>query len=220
MTYSIIQAITNNYDAVYECNDNAASEKILITDITRNTKTWKQVVVQTEKQYPFDTIFRARWNPFEYSNSDYVIWIDGSYRINKSLVHLINEMQNADFAILKHPFRNTIYDEYRTWYMSRNYNKFDAFKWMSYMLENNFDPKSIGLYETSFCIFKNTERTREFCNIVNRILHLFDSEHFERLDQTVVSYLLNTTFRNLNIFVLTHSKIKNFVTRQANHPKH
>ena len=75
MKYTIIQVNTNNYDKVYENNDLDAAERLLFTDIAHEINNWTQIKLNNNKDFPFDDIFKIRWNPFDFTNSDYVIII-------------------------------------------------------------------------------------------------------------------------------------------------
>jgi hypothetical protein len=211
MTYTIIQAVTNSYDKIFDCNDLNATERLLFTDNKTNVKNWNIQYIKPAKDYPFDDIFSIRWNPFKYTNTDYVIWLDGSIKINGSVKKYIDEMikTNSDFGVLKHPFRNNIFDEYREWCKIRNYNQTMAFKWLNYITENGWNPKNIGLYQVNVCIFKNTERIKQFCLDACKELHVMDNKHFERLDQPIITYLLKTKYKDLNILELSEKMYKN-----------
>ena len=224
MTYTIIQAITNDYDRVVDCGDTDASERLLFTDKNTVAKNWKVNLIESHKEFPFDDIFKIRWNPFEYTNSDYVIWIDGSIKIHGSVKKYIEEMikSGSDFATLKHPFRDNIFAEYCEWCRIRNYDRNKVFAWLYYMQENGWNPKDKGLYQVTICIFKNTPLIKKFCKDVNKELHALDPEHYERLDQTVVSYLLKTKYKNLKVYELSENMYKR--TRElvldCVHPNH
>ena len=211
MTYSIIQFNTNNYDKVFECKDLDAEERILFTDVRRDTKNWKQIEIKPNNEYPFDDVFKIRWNPFDFTNTDYVVWTDGSIKIDGSVKKYVEQMikSNADFATLKHPSRDNIKSEYFEWCRARNYNKIKAFQWMAHMEENGWNPNNKGLYQVNVCIFKNTDRVKEFGRAVIAELHNFNGEHLERLDQTVVTYLLKTKFKDLKVFELSERMYKN-----------
>ncbi len=207
MKYSIIQCITNNYDEIFDCGDTEAAERLLFTDKNISVKNWKVNLIKTHKDFPFDDIFKIRWNPFDYTDSDYVVWIDGSIKIIGSIKKYIEDIikSGAEFATLKHPFRDNIFEEYREWCRIRNYDKLKAFEWMNYMQDNGWNPKNNGLYQVNICIFKNTQKIREFCKDVNKELHALDSNHYERLDQTVVSYLLKTKYKDMKVFELNEN---------------
>lgn len=204
VTYSIISVITNSYDSVPECGDTESFKNLLVTDTPIDTISWDTHLIQADKHYPFDTVFNIRWNPFKYLNTDYIIWVDGSIHILSSLRDYIYQMEfnQAEFATLRHPWRTNIQEEYFEWCKTRNYDKQLAFKWMLYMLENGYNPSNSGLYQVSLCIFKNSTIVREFCKDVLITLHTFDKQHIERLDQTIVSFLLKTKYSSMPLLEL------------------
>lgn len=210
MTYSIIQCVTNRYDRIFDCGDTDATERLLFTDEQTKAKNWKVNLITSHKEFPFDDIFKIRWNPFEYTNSDYVVWIDGSIKINGSVKKYVEAVikSGAEFATIKHPFRDNIFNEYYEWCRIRNYDKMKAFAWMNYMQENGWNPKNKGLYQVTICIFKNTLRIKEFCKDINKELHALDANHYERLDQTIVSYLLKTKYKDMKVFELSENMYK------------
>lgn len=192
MTYSIIQVVTNNYDKIYDCLDTTASHRFLFTDIKQPVKNWEQTIIPASTNHPWDDIFWYRWHPFNVADTDYVIWIDGSIKVTGNLVGYIAAMEKNgyNFATLRHPSRNTIWDEYVEWIRIRNYPKLKAFCWMAVMEKSGWKPTNEGLYQVNVCIFKNTPIIREFGEKMWQMLHLFDADHAERLDQTIATYLL------------------------------
>lgn len=210
MTYSILQANTNHYDTIYDCGDRNSFKNLLFTDSKPNVKNWEIKHIISNKEFPFDDIFKIRWNPFQFIDTEYAVWLDGSIKINSSINRYVEMMikSGADFATLKHPFRDNIYAEYFAWCRTRNYDKLKAFKWMAHMEDNGWNPKNKGLYQVNVCIFKNTDRVKEFGKAVIEELHNFNGEHLERLDQTVVTYLLKTKFKDLKILELSERMYK------------
>ena len=105
MSYTIIRAVTNNYDTIFECNDTEADKRLLFTDKPANVKKWEQKIISANKEFPFDDIFNIRWKPFEHTNTDYVIWLDGSLKILGSVKPYIEAFEKSgdDVALLKHP---------------------------------------------------------------------------------------------------------------------
>lgn len=80
MTYSIIQTITNNYDVAYDNNDLLANNCILFTDVHKQVKNYDQhIISNVNKTHPFDDIFSIRWQPFDYVDTDYSVWLDRKY---------------------------------------------------------------------------------------------------------------------------------------------
>jgi len=211
MTYSIIQAVTNNYDKIYDCLDSDATNRILFTDTQANVANWDHHLITPNVQCPWEDIFNFRWHPFAYTNSDYVIWIDGSIKITGSLKQYIDAMETGhyDFATIKHPMRDTIWDEYCAWITTRNYPMEKAFTWMACMERAGWDPNNLGLYQVNVCIFKNTPIVKEFGETVWSMLHSFDKEHAERLDQTIATYVLKHIYKDrISVLPLSESIYK------------
>lgn len=221
MTYSIIQCITNSYDKVFDCGDVVANERLLFTDKNTTAKNWKVNIIESHKEFPFDDIFKIRWNPFDYTNSDYIIWIDGSIKINGSVKKYVDEMikGNYDFACLTHFSRKDVFSEYQEWCKIRNYNKEKAFKWLYHFQELGLDIKNSGLYQPGIMIFKNNDVVKKFCNDMDKELHYLDNVHYERLDQTIMTMLLKTKYKNMNLLVLPYTTYKtNELKIVGNHP--
>ena len=223
MSYSIIQVNLNGYDKTQSCLDRKSEKNLLITDVHQNVNNWTEQIYQNpNREFPFDDVFSIRWNVFNYLNTDYVIWIDGSNAILGNLDFLIQEMKNQqfDFAIVDHPFRDNIFDEYKEWCTIRHYDRNRAFDWLNHFSENGIDVKHSGLYQANVMIFKNTERVKQFSAEMIKELHTFDKEHLDRLDQTVATYLLKTKFSDLKILVLQkniyHSNVIKMVCEHGN----
>ena len=207
MNYSIIQVATNNYDQIFDCGDYNSINNLLFTDRQYNFKNWKIYNVNSNKNFPFDTVFSIRWNPFMDANTDYIVWIDGSIKINSSIKKYIEQMINGnyDFAVLTHFSRNNVFDEYNEWCKIRNYNKNIAFKWLKYFEENGLDIKNSGLYQPGIMIFKNNNLMKNFCSDMIKELHYLDKFHFERLDQTIMTMLLKTKYKNIKLLELPYT---------------
>ena len=223
MTYSIIQAVTNNYDKIYDCLDMTADARILFTDQHQSVKNWEQRIIVPTPNCPWEDIFQFRWNPFDYVKTDYAIWIDGSIKINGSLKNYIQQMEETQccFATLQHPQRNNIWDEYLEWIHTRNYPKGKAFLWMAYMEKNGWKPTNTGLFQVNVCIFKNTPIVKSFSHDVWKMLHLFDHEHAERLDQTVATYVYKHKYNNtLKLMLLSDAIYQRGMSlvHHGNHP--
>ena len=202
MTYDIIQVNTNSYDIPYSCADSTVRTAYLMCDKDIIVPSgWKLSLIESNKDYPFDTVFNIRWHPFLYSNADYVIWVDGSLEIKKTLYPIINQLDsiNADIGLLIHPFRTNVYDEYFTWITDRHYDKETAFKWLAMMTLHGYNPRQPTLYQTNIIVFKNTQKTKTFCELVWTYLHTLNRTHADRLDQTIATYVAMHIYKDLTI---------------------
>ena len=218
-TYSIVQVNINNYDQAFSNQDKDSTENLLFTDKHWNINGWKQIMIPSNKERPFNDVFKYRWNVLDYINTDYVIWIDGSKEIKSSLKPHINEMEKYgyEFAIKKHCDRDNIFDEYQAWIKYRQYDKQKAFNWLKHMEDNGLDIKHSGLSEASFMIMKRCDITKNFLKEVWSELHYFDKENVERLDQTVAQYILKTKFNNLKAMFIPEKYLCQ-IRSHWNHP--
>lgn len=203
-TYSIVQVNINDYDPAYNNGDLNSKENLLFTDRKQNVHGWKQVLIQSNQKYPFNEVFKYRWKLLDYSDTDYVIWVDGSLSVNGSLKGYIDRMEQtgSEFAVIKHPQRNNVFDEYNEWCKIRHYNKETAYKWLAYLQEQGINIKNSGLVQTNLMIMKRCENTKNFIDYVWKELHHFDKENIERLDQTVVTCILKKDFPQLKVMLL------------------
>lgn len=217
-TYSIISVNTNGYDKAYNNADANSKENILFTDRDHHVTGWKQVRCTTDKEHPFNDVFKYRWNMLNYVDTDYVVWVDGSKEVAGTFKPLIDEMERTgtDVMVINHPARNNVYDEYRAWCKYRNYDEIKAFSWLSYMHESGVGIRHSGLVEAGCFIMKRTKLAEAFSKNVWKELHHFDDKNAERLDQTVVSFVL-AKMRGLNVLRKTWASF-NFLRGHWNHP--
>lgn len=202
MNYTIIQVNLKKYDSAFPCK--SKSKNFLFSDVIKQADEWQIIPTQTS-DYIWNDVFKIRWNPFKFCETEFVVWVDGSIEVKTDLDELIQQMKDtsSDFAILKHPFRDNIFDEYKEWDKIRNYDRHTAFQWLSYMMSQGFDVRmKNSLYQSTIMIFKNNEMVRNFCSTVWSTLHHFNNEKVERLDQTVASFLIKTQFKNMKVLEL------------------
>lgn len=207
MSCSIYQVNINSYDQIFP-NKSLTTNNLLFTDSFIDIGGWNRAWYgDYDKNYPFDAVFKIRWNPFDYANTDYIIWIDGSIEIISDVSPLIDIMKNGsfDFAILNHPYRDGVFDEYKEWCNSRNYDKLKAYQWLNHFRNNGYNIFHENFYQTGIMIFKNTEICKSFCKDVYKELYRFNNEHVERLDQTVASYILTTKYQNMKTYIMDSS---------------
>jgi len=153
MTYTILQVITNDYDIPHDNGDLYADKALLLTDKPNNTiKHFTQVKIRSNPEWPFDDVFRVRWNPFDYTDTDYCVWLDGSIQITDSIKHYVEDfaLSNCDLSCVIHSSRDNVFDEYKKWVQTRNYDKIKAFKWLNYMSECGLDIKHSSLYQPRY----------------------------------------------------------------------
>ena len=110
-----------------------------------------------------------------------------------------------------HPDRSTMFSEYYEWTKSRNYPKHSAYKCLAYMEKHKYDIRNYkGLYQLTIRLIKNTKDNQKLDNRTFEILQeLNEDGKIERIDQTIYSYLLNTEFLNMSLYVFNDNCIHN-----------
>lgn len=206
--YSVLTYNINGYEIIHnipeECM-NPEIEYIYVTDdhsITSNT--WTVVYADDLTGSTFDKCYQIRFNPFKYVHTDVVMRIDGSMGIVNDVMPLFQYFDNGGFdcAMMPHPTRNTMYDEYVAWCQTRNYPTKQAEKCLNFMAANGYDVyKYRGLFQYNFCIQRNTEINNRLNAETYQVLKMLATEPdtAERLDQTIGSFIINTHYTNMKI---------------------
>lgn len=106
---------------------------------------------------------------------------------------------------MPHPFRFDFISEYQAWVKQRRYPVEKAKKFFELLQNSKYDPNFKGLIQLCFSIKKrNCQKTRALDHLVFSFLeYLSVGTNFERLDQTVYSFVLNTWFKDLNILPIS-----------------
>ena len=218
MKYAVIMYNFNNYEIMREVADCALDPDIEYLYITDNpnlkAKNWKIILDHDlDGLSPFDKCYRVRFNLFKYTKAEMVLYVDGSLQIQKNPKRYFEKFaaSKKDVGIMVHPARTNMFDEYFAWVISRNYPKTSAFKCLSYMEEHGYDIRNYkGLYQLTMRIVKNTKENQKLDNRTFEVLReLSEDGKIERIDQTIYSYLLNTEFSNLSLYVFNDNSIHN-----------
>jgi len=214
--YSILTYIFGNYEFVrepLEIDDDC--EYILVTDNKKLTsKKWK--IIYLSKDFidytPISKTFYVRYHPFEFVNTNYVLLLDGSMHIKKSLHKLFNDFQNNDYdcALGSYPLPIKNIDElYTYWIKYRNYNNIQASKNRAF-----YNALHIGIpkiyHETGYMLFKKNTICLNFLNTVflsiNKISESYNN--LDRLDQPILNGILYGIYNNLKVLTLSRELIQ------------
>lgn len=206
--YSVLTYNIAGYEVIHnipeECM-NPEIEYIYVTDdhsITSNT--WTVVYADDLTGTTFDKCYQIRFNPFKYVHTDIVMRIDGSMAINKDVMPLFQRFEEGDYdcAMMIHPTRDNMYDEYVAWCQTRNYPTSQAEKCLNFMQQNGYDVRERkGLFQYNFAIQRNipivNASNAETYNVLKMLATEPDTA--ERLDQTIGTFVLATHFSNMKI---------------------
>lgn len=214
--YSILTFIIGKgYEKVHEIlNKQDNVEYILVTDDdTLESKTWTVVYDKDLLQYktPFERCFRIRYNVFKYVTTNICVTIDGSMQVKGSLDNLINKFndENYDICLMPHPIWSDFYTEYNAWMRMRNYPIDQAKRAINFFTSKNYDFSYNGLFQLCFSIKRRSELTSNIDKITfESLIELSSDGEFERLDQTVFSYIMNTKFNNIKVLPVSEQVVR------------
>ena len=234
MKYSVLTYVIGDYECVHEIKEkDPEAEYILVTDnVNLTSSTWEVLVDEELSGTAFNKVFQIRYFPWKYVNTDIVVKIDGSMEVNKSLAPIIKKFEDEhhQMALLFHPTRQTLYDEYVAWCQIRGYEVDQANKVLSFLAQfEGYDVKNYkGLYQLNFSI----QRNDKINNDINRMTYALikylapnttniDND-IDRLDQTVFSFVMNKYFNQANVMWwderLCHSKFFTWYQHNSNTP--
>ena len=207
--YSVLCFIVNNYEKVREIqNPDSEVEYILVTD-NKNIKsdTWK--VIYDEKlvyMQPYEKCAVIKYDLFRYCSSDICVYIDGSIQIKDSLDQLVIDFDqsNSDIALLSHPTIFNIVNELQLWIKLRGYSHIQANKYMNFLNKHGYNFEYKSHFQSGLSIRRNSKITHDFQMLVlSHLYYISDDNNFERVDQFMQDFVLNTYFNDKKIFLLS-----------------
>lgn len=212
--YSVITFIFGNYEKLHEitAEKEADVEYICVTDnedLTSNT--WKMVVDHDlDGKGAFDKCFSVRYNPYKYVNSDICVRIDGSIELKKSITPLVEKFieSGCDACFMLHPYRDNIITEYNTWIQYRQFPLTIAQKHVDFLQRLGYDFNKKGLIELGFSICKKNKINEDINRIMYSTMKYLGTEaDADRLDQTIITAILDKYFPDINIFFVGEDNI-------------
>lgn len=231
MKYSVVMYNFNDYEIMRHIPRHAQNPEIEFLYITDNPQYvgggWKTIVDETLSQLsPFDKCYAVRFNLFKYATSDVCLYLDGSIQIISDLMPLFLQFDESkkDIGVMVHPYRSTMIDEYIKWTIDRHYDKKQGFKCLAYMHNAGYDCKNYhGLYQGCLRFIRKTERNAQLDKSTLETLKTLGTNGIiERLDQTIFSFLLNTTFSDMSIYPISewiiHSAFLQWMVHATNTP--
>lgn len=222
--YSILTFIFGNYGTPHEIEGELEPdvEYILVTDNSKLTsKTWKIIVDKDlEGKGVFDKCFSVRYNPFKYCNSDICVRIDATIGILKSITPMVDAFieSECDACFLLHPYRDNLNNEYDVWNWLRDY-PIEQIKKQNLLLDTiGYDRNKKGLIQLNFAI----NRKCKICDDIDRITYamikyLGTENDIDRLDQTIITAVLDRFFPKLKIFFVGEDIIHSEYMQRYDH---
>lgn len=214
--YSVLTFIIGkNYEKVHEISNKQNDvEYLLITDDPDlKSETWTVVYDAGLLKYktPFERCFRIRYGVFNYCTTDICVTVDGSMHVRGTLDGLIDEFNsgNYDICLMPHPLWSDLISEYQAWVRMRGYPVSRAENAARLFCECNYDMRYNGLYQLCFTVKRNTVQTRQLDMLTFAYLNLLsDDGWFERLDQTVFSFVMNRHFSKMRVLPVSEQIVR------------
>lgn len=198
--YTVMTIIIGDYEKVHEVRIKSPNARyILVTDNPQlKSETWQVVYDDKLKGNVWDKVMYVRWHPWDYTDDDMVVSVDGSIIINRPLDRMVNlhAKMRKDLTLMIHPSRTGIADEYAVWVKHRGYPQERADNCMELMRECGYDvEKHQGLLQMGFMIRSRNDKVMQWCDDVYKTLLITGGGHCDRLDQTIASFVLQRYFR-------------------------
>lgn len=207
--YSVLTYIIGDYEIVHEIGEkDPDAEYLLVTDNPEiKSDTW-DVILDETLQGPsiFDKCYSIRFGCFRYCHTDICIRLDASVKIYRSTKWLIDEFEKGLYhmALMPHPVRNTMREEYDVWVNTRNYPQEQAERCMASMAEKGYNLAYRGLFQGGFAIMRRNEQTSKLNKeVFDWLKELGTDGKIERLDQTVFSCVVNMKYSSLKVLPIS-----------------
>lgn len=134
-------------------------------------------------------------------DSEYIVRLDASIQIHKSLRPIIEYMKlnNYDCLLQYHNTRTDVIDEYNTWIKERpGYNAEYKDIFIRKMFELGYDINMPGLLGTTIQIYHIGPNVIQFVKDADNIIQQ-TSNYMDNNDQCYYTYALYKNFHNLNV---------------------
>ena len=216
----------NGYEVFHSIPDSALLPDIEYVYVTDNSDIksdqWKVIVDDSFKNMGrFEACYRIRFDPFKYVSNDICVYLDGDIVILKSIEPMVNRFVKSgmDMAIMIHPERTTMWDEYEEWTKSRHYPVEQMSMCLNYMAENGYDIFNYkGMYQGMMRIVRNTEQCRKVDKLTYELIKKFGTEDdVDRIDQTLWSYVINHVYTDVTLYPFSQSWVQSNVLRHCAH---
>lgn len=190
-------------------------EYLMITDDPNlKSSTWKVVFDEDLLKFKdgFERCFRVRYNVFKYCSTDICVTIDGSMEVTGSLDEIIDkfESEQHDICLMPHPLFSDFISEYKLWIEARKYPLENTKRFFKLLADAKYDPRYKGLFQICFSIKRRGEITKAIDDMTMALMQYLSigQEKFERLDQTVFSFVMNRYFNHLKVLPVSEQVVR------------
>lgn len=229
--YTVLTYIFGSYECIHEVEaKDPDATYILVTDNPNlRSRTWEIVFEPLEGMNATDKAKYVKYHPFKYARTELVIRLDGSIGVRQPLREFIGRMQQGgyDRCLMIHPRRNLITTEYKAWVRGRGLPQQVADKCMEYMRQHGYSMGYRGLFQTCFEIVRrNSVNDALNRSVYDILLKLGDEGHVVRVDQTVLTFVVNNKYsRRLKVLpvserIVTDGRLMTWYRHNSNAVNH
>jgi hypothetical protein len=206
--YSVVTYVFGEGEILREIDEvDSDVEYICVTDNENLTSNTWTIVIDDDLNGKtiFDKVFSVRYNLFKYCHSDICVRVDGSIKIKKSLTPIVDAFIESgdDLCLSLHPYCNEMVMELERWIQARGYPIEKAQKQVDFLASIGCDVRRKGLVQLNFAINKRSHITNKIDRMMYAILsYLGEENDVDRLDQTVISAVLDKFFHDVKVFLV------------------
>ena len=201
--YTVMTYIMGDYEKVHEVVQRSPRARyLLITDREDlRSDTWEVIYDKTLLGGAVNKTRYVKWHPWDYTDDEVVVMIDGSIGVNGPLDEVIDAFQGHDLCMMIHPERNTVKEEMEAWMQWRGLDPNDAERQLSLMEQSGYNINSYrGLYQCCFRMMRRTPQVRWYLDaVVGALLLCGKNGDYATPEQVLASYVLNKLFCTLPV---------------------
>lgn len=167
--YTVVTFILGNYEILREPEYvDEDVEYICFTNVKGlHSNVWKFLFVEDKNGLSNrDLYYYLKYHYLQYCNGEYVLRIDGSLQIKKSLIPYFKKFEHSDklMAFPLHYENDNCLTEYDAWIKCRGLNSKCKENYIETCKELDYKPETKGLVETCLMFCKNNDKSKEILN--------------------------------------------------------
>ncbi len=201
--YTVLTYIMGNYERVHEIKDKSPRARyLLITDREDLTSdTWEIICDKSLQGSAINKTRHVKWHPWNYTDDEVVLMIDGSVGVNGPLDDIIDAFHGHDLCMMIHPERNTVKSELESWIDWRGLNPNDAEKQLTFIEMTGYNLTGYrGLYQGCFRIMRRRPQVMMWLETVAGLLMVSGKNgEYATPEQVLSSFALNKFFRHIPV---------------------
>ena len=198
--YSVLTYSFDNYELFRPLLEkDPLCEYVYVTDNPdlKDNSGWTIIYEPKLNTMPHDYARRhyVKYHPFDYCNTDYIIYLDGSVGINKSLNTLFNTFYNNKFELGVLIIYQNVFDHlnsYLNWIPDKQYVNSQIKLINDYIKEINYNFNYNTCFNATMCILKKCERIFKLYEMT----YDYIEKHNTLMDNIIKSILTDVVYYN------------------------